>query len=89
MIQRIKDAFAVLTGAKVATEKKPNTVVHKVEITVSTNQNAGAFARQVGEHISRGQRIRTSSPLNINNPDRLDVETGPDGQRHIISDPPS
>lgn len=42
------------------------TTIGKVEISVSTNQNAGQFARQVGAYLARQNRQRTSSPFPTN-----------------------
>lgn len=61
--------FDPASAAKRASERRKEagkgaggTVIHKVEISVSTNQNPGQVARAVGAYLAHDSRFRTSSP---------------------------
>lgn len=61
MIQRIKDAIDVITDAKVA---RPKTIVHKVEIQVTSNRAPSQIARDVFAALVEKHRCNKAPIVN-------------------------
>ena len=91
MIQRIKDAIAVLTGTKAATEAKPSTIIHKVEITVSSNQAPNQIARDVFAAFASDRQRSPGIARRFRDVDgtRMDVEINEGGEPLPIVHKPS